>query len=302
VTEPRHPGPWTLHVLAYFRADSVVSLGRSFPPTHALVRGVYTGSTVPETAIVEFALIDLPPGPSPVRFLGSFEHEAFESAAPSDELAWFPFEAELSIERNLERLRCFVQDCIALDGPRASPPRVLDEPPAFEAALVAPSKAAAAGQPVRSARAVVQRRAAQIHTPPPEPPPPDSVPFLPAPFLQKQALPEPPSSSEPPVPPDIPTAPMGVMRREPPPPRSSSPGSRPPPSRPERGSRPPPRPGMRRPPEPPPPEPLAAPGSTPPRRIGSTPPPAPHRSVPPPPAVPPPPPEPPPPEPIDGGR
>src|SRR5690606_21638570 len=51
------PGPFTLAVLEYFREDPIVSLGRTFPPTHALVRGVYLGVGRPETAVVELELI-----------------------------------------------------------------------------------------------------------------------------------------------------------------------------------------------------------------------------------------------------
>jgi hypothetical protein len=260
-TSASTPSPFVLAVLEHFRADAVISLERAFPPTHALVRGVYVcaGAT---RCVVEIELIAEPPPPSPVRFLGSFEQSARSQALLEDDhtLPWFVFEAALSVELNLERLVAHARDSVALFGPKASAPACAQE---VELSAGGPSDDRTA--------AIRQQVARRPQPPPPEPPPP--------PGLFDAAMAKSPSTSSHPEPPPSRPRPSDQPRRsEPPPPKrargskQSAPPLPPAPplpkpiSSPPRRSSPdiathPVRPGHRSsvpaPPEPPAPEPLA---------------------------------------------
>lgn len=219
---PESPSGWTLTVLEFFRSDPVISLNRAFPPTHAIVRAVSSGP-VANVAVVEVELIDQPPPPPRVRYSGAFEHSAFERANEdaSDELPWFPFDAALSLEANVERLVVHVGDCVVLFGGKETAPLAAEEIHIG----VAMRSTASAGDP----REAVRQRAARNAPPPPppEPPPPPSHPAQPAPPSRPT-----PSARRPSVNPprsSRPSAPAATRKSAPPRPKRRSSIPAPPP-------------------------------------------------------------------------
>jgi len=242
-------GPWTLSVLAFFRDDPVVDLERRDPPTHALVRAVYLGCSRRETAIVEFELIDSPPPPVAVVMGGVFEAHAFAGGVDQPpERPWYVFDAALSMEANVRRLRQHVVDAVSYLGRHEVVPLTAVEPlfaatsPTASASHTptgvtsdgppsAPIVAAAAAPapPARSFNAPPVTRP----VPPPEPPPPSpqfvgqSQP-LPSPLAAAAGTPK-PSSSEPKLVPRQPYPSSAPKRKSAPPAASRQPPSSPPP-------------------------------------------------------------------------
>jgi hypothetical protein len=303
----RHPSPYVLEVVRHFAADPVISLDRRDAPTHAVVRGVYAG--IGAEAVVEFELIDTPPRPSSVRYMGDFEVSAFLPAEV--ELPWTVFDASLPIDANTERLRAQVRDHVAILGRREAAPLLHDpiaehapqpratredyghtqrRPPQLtDEADAAPMPASA-----RAPRSGPPSGPADAPTAPGARPPASVRPggALPGPKRAppRRQPPEPPPPPEAPfgfggVPPSQPPLGLGVemhVGQPPPPPqRMRPPHSQPPPLPPE-----PPAPFGGPPPSQPP---AALRPSVPPPPGGRLPPPPP----PPPPPVPPPPPLPP---------
>jgi hypothetical protein len=183
------PGPWSLSVLSYFRADPVIALERLDVPTHALVRGVYLGCGGRETAVVEIELIDSPPPPSAVPFCGVFEDHAFAAhEAPS--LPWFVFHADISIEDNIARLRAYVCDALAVLGRRETIPLCADEPP--EAMAPQPALQPAAAPPRAPAPSAALPSAALPSAAPPTAPQTSTPTSTPAPQRHPSQPPPPP--------------------------------------------------------------------------------------------------------------
>ena len=149
------PTPWIAKLLAHFREDPVVDLGRIDMPSHALVVAVHRARR-DDRAVVTYRIIHGPPPPSAVVYGGDF------ATAPPLGEPWFVFVRGLEVEENVRRLVAAASGSIAIFGKRGGPPLCADE-------AVSLSRG---GEP-RPAAPVLRGS-----VPPPEPPPPPPPPGI----------------------------------------------------------------------------------------------------------------------------